>query len=493
MHGLVEWWDECNGWLGGISLADTALSSSPLALTTLRLTHHWYSRKYRNNANKDDLAAVWKCRFTTSVVVIFTCCLFFSACLNGLILNKQSLATFHAMATLTPFGVFYVLHRFAYTHTHKQTNTRTRTHTLTLTLTHSHSHSHTHSQTQTRLDVSVRSFTSIVSNLMLFGVLLNMMLISIVNEGKTFSTNSFAIGMVVGAQLLLGCAWGCIWLLIALVFEIYTHLGSNLHYAYVQLILHPLLPTLHLNRFLINECLALLATAAITMFHVYLSDRVLQANVATSNTKTLQIKIVKKDNHPKKDKHRLSTKTIDVLRACESGDLAALSRLLAKCRSSDERRRFVQTEQRGLTPLLLAVDNNHANIVRQLLLTKAPASQSLADGTTPLACACRNGNTEIVSMLLIAGADCNERTSNGMTPLAIACQKGHTEVSHPFLPPFPLALLCLCFPGGLKRNKCNARVRFFFTLNCFICWFWIQLDLFSSHLITISCQTPVRS
>ena len=50
------------------------------------------------------------------------------------------------------------------------------------------------------------------------------------------------------------------------------------------------------------------------------------------------------------------------------------------------------------------------------------------DGATPLCIASQNGHLEIVKVLIAAGADVNQATKNGCTPLYVASLYGHLEV-----------------------------------------------------------------
>ena len=49
-------------------------------------------------------------------------------------------------------------------------------------------------------------------------------------------------------------------------------------------------------------------------------------------------------------------------------------------------------------------------------------------GATPLYVAAQNGHLDIVKALLEAGADRNQAMNSGATPLFIAAEKGHLDV-----------------------------------------------------------------
>lgn len=87
----------------------------------------------------------------------------------------------------------------------------------------------------------------------------------------------------------------------------------------------------------------------------------------------------------------------------------------------------------GITPLRVASDNGDIDIVRMLLEAKANVNAAGGlDGATPLWVASRDGHREIVGLLLEAGADINLDAKgvarDGGTPLMIASQNGHADV-----------------------------------------------------------------
>ena len=84
----------------------------------------------------------------------------------------------------------------------------------------------------------------------------------------------------------------------------------------------------------------------------------------------------------------------------------------------------------GATPLFIASQNGHAEVV-SLLLGKegVDVNQATNDGATPLYIASQEGHAEVVSLLLgKEGVDVNQATNDGATPLFIASQNGHAEV-----------------------------------------------------------------
>ena len=82
----------------------------------------------------------------------------------------------------------------------------------------------------------------------------------------------------------------------------------------------------------------------------------------------------------------------------------------------------------GATPLLIACQEGHSDIVAKLLAADASVDQADDDGFTPLWVACQERHDEVISKLLAANADVNQATDDGATPLYIASQNGHAEV-----------------------------------------------------------------
>ena len=80
----------------------------------------------------------------------------------------------------------------------------------------------------------------------------------------------------------------------------------------------------------------------------------------------------------------------------------------------------------GVTPLLIAAQNDHTDICGLLL-----AKGSNVNETTPclkytaLHWAANNGNNALVEALLSWGAEVNPQGYNGYAPLHAACQEGH--------------------------------------------------------------------
>jgi ankyrin repeat protein len=104
----------------------------------------------------------------------------------------------------------------------------------------------------------------------------------------------------------------------------------------------------------------------------------------------------------------------------------------------------------GSTPLYIAAQEGHSDVVEQLLSRSADIECVFRDGYTPLYIAAQNGRVEVVKTLLAKGANREASCkcfilsvkvllpilirlpnlgSHGSTPLYIACQQGQLEVA----------------------------------------------------------------
>ncbi|XP_048249888.1 uncharacterized protein LOC124128376 [Haliotis rufescens] len=78
------------------------------------------------------------------------------------------------------------------------------------------------------------------------------------------------------------------------------------------------------------------------------------------------------------------------------------------------------------TPLFVACENGHIDIVRLLIEKGADVTAAAKDGCTPLHCACKNGHIDIVRLLIEKGADVSDAAC--YTPLQCACKNGHIDI-----------------------------------------------------------------
>jgi len=84
---------------------------------------------------------------------------------------------------------------------------------------------------------------------------------------------------------------------------------------------------------------------------------------------------------------------------------------------------------RGKTPLLVAVERNHIEVVRVLIQAGARVNVDDWENTTPLLRAAQKGRRTIAIELIQHGAGVNARGPGRITPLIAACEHGHTKTA----------------------------------------------------------------
>lgn len=101
----------------------------------------------------------------------------------------------------------------------------------------------------------------------------------------------------------------------------------------------------------------------------------------------------------------------------------ALLAALTACSASRQLTRNPDTED-----LFRAVRGGHADTVRSLLATsKADVNGRDENGNTPLIVAAQNGHDDVVATLLAAKADVRAKNNQGQTALDLAVTGGHDE------------------------------------------------------------------
>jgi ankyrin repeat protein len=108
---------------------------------------------------------------------------------------------------------------------------------------------------------------------------------------------------------------------------------------------------------------------------------------------------------------------------------ADMVRLLASDDRGRLRTRLDVTNNRGRTPLHLATNNHHVEIVKILLDGGADPRLANDGGWTALHIAAERGYEDIVDLLLGRGVDINAETKLGKTPLHWAACNGHLGVT----------------------------------------------------------------
>ena len=82
----------------------------------------------------------------------------------------------------------------------------------------------------------------------------------------------------------------------------------------------------------------------------------------------------------------------------------------------------------GQSPLILASRHGHCDIVKCLHSSGADVNLSEIFGQSPLFVASQEGHCDIVKCLLISGADINLLDKDGKSPLFVASQEGHCDI-----------------------------------------------------------------
>lgn len=111
--------------------------------------------------------------------------------------------------------------------------------------------------------------------------------------------------------------------------------------------------------------------------------------------------------------------------AISNGDHAQVEKLL---RQSPALRDSLYHDDDGLTPLCLAAQRGHLEIMGLLLRLGAPINAAARNGYTPLMLAAQNGHADMVRKLCLLGADRNViNQMNGKTALCFAATNKHFE------------------------------------------------------------------
>ena len=101
-----------------------------------------------------------------------------------------------------------------------------------------------------------------------------------------------------------------------------------------------------------------------------------------------------------------------------------------------------KSRNNGPSPLAIACEYGHVEIVQMLLRCKADINKCQHYGKTPLFRACQNGYAQVLDILVKHEADIHKSKQNGASPFLIACQYGH------------LPIVTQLLEYGAKVNKC---------------------------------------
>ena len=83
------------------------------------------------------------------------------------------------------------------------------------------------------------------------------------------------------------------------------------------------------------------------------------------------------------------------------------------------------TRESGMTLLMVAMTNGHAELAEALLRRGADVSLQKSDGGTALGLAAANGREKLVELALRHGAEVDQKGRNGGTALMEAAYEGH--------------------------------------------------------------------
>ena len=130
------------------------------------------------------------------------------------------------------------------------------------------------------------------------------------------------------------------------------------------------------------------------------------------------------------------------INAAQDADLPTIMRALTKkgrnllCKLSQRGLSTDEADEHGRTPLFIACQNGHVDLVRLLLDKGAEVDRAASgrwnEGQTPLYVACWKGHVDAARLLLDKGAEVDRAIKWAdkcvVTPLHIACEKGHVDV-----------------------------------------------------------------
>jgi hypothetical protein len=129
------------------------------------------------------------------------------------------------------------------------------------------------------------------------------------------------------------------------------------------------------------------------------------------------------DEAPVKVNQAIITGTTPLFVACQNCHLDVVRLLVEKGAEVDK------ATNSGATPLLMACAHCHLDIVRLLLDKGADVNKATNDSSTPLWIACCHGDLDVVRLLIDKGAEVDKARDNGTTPLIKACLNRHLDVA----------------------------------------------------------------
>eukprot|EP00040_Diaphanoeca_grandis_P031069 m.185090 g.185090 ORF g.185090 m.185090 type:complete len:773 (+) comp32218_c0_seq1:123-2441(+) len=125
------------------------------------------------------------------------------------------------------------------------------------------------------------------------------------------------------------------------------------------------------------------------------------------------------DSYGVRPKEVQSTSVFD---AASRGQLSVVKQLLSQGQSIEE------AKIAGVTPLIIASENNHPDVVKCLFAANARVNHTMSGGATALYVASERNHLDIVKLLVAHNAVINGTETQTMVPLGIASKKNHMEV-----------------------------------------------------------------
>ena len=111
--------------------------------------------------------------------------------------------------------------------------------------------------------------------------------------------------------------------------------------------------------------------------------------------------------------------------------------------------------KRGMSPLYVACQEGHTEVVRALLSAGAMVDLPTKLGASPLYAACQKGHLEVVCTLLSGGARVDLPANDGMSPLHTTCHFGHIGAVHALLSAEP-GQTCVTSMAGRPLTCCHV-------------------------------------
>ena len=112
------------------------------------------------------------------------------------------------------------------------------------------------------------------------------------------------------------------------------------------------------------------------------------------------------------------------------GDLACVEAIAAESKRQGSLNRLISWgNEDGVTPLMVAAQENQIKVVQYLLQNKADINAANLEKWGPLSFASEKGHADMVKFLLQNGANTEQQNDYGNTPLILAAARNHLNVA----------------------------------------------------------------